>query len=236
MCGALYHQISFSIVLQLSASLKGQPSLSFLIFSLENINFPLPPSPTLHFQTRQFKSKTQSNTIQCSLIESAGCNDQVSRDHRIVPQAFALWIWSITNLLLIKSNKYKTAYIYFQLARSWSQNNNKTGKSETAFQKNVLQPMHTAPKAPVHYKQAVSPREALLCMSDYRWALCPTCLWSILMVPALEFGGFCQLRYFVIGRGITAEQDLQVLVSRRIMSSLPFLLGYCMGYTKTGMS
>lgn len=128
---ALCHQISFGIVLYLSPILKGQLFLSFLIFSLQNINFPLSPPPTLHSQSRQFNSKTQSNAIQCSLIESAGCNDQVSRDHWIEPQAFTLWIWSITNLLLIKSNKYKTAYIYFYLAPSWSQNNNKTGKSET---------------------------------------------------------------------------------------------------------
>lgn len=103
------------------------------------LSSPFSPSiPRLCSPTRQFRSKTQSNAIQCGLIESAGRNDQVSRDHWIVPQAFALWIWSITNLLLIKSNKYKTAYIYFYLAPSRSQNNNKTGESETAFQKNVL--------------------------------------------------------------------------------------------------
>lgn len=233
MYSALYHQISFGIVLQLSPSLKGQRSLSFLIFSLENINFPLPPSLTLHSQTRQLKSKTKSNTIQCSLIESGGCNDQVSRDHWIVPQAFTLWAWSITNLLLIKSNKYKTAYIHFYLAPSWSQNNNKTGSQrETAFLKKIMQPMHAALKTPVYHKQMASPQEALLCLCDYQQVLCPTCLQNILMVPALEFGEFCLLRYFMIGRGITAEQDLQVLVSRRIMSSLPFFPGLLHGAYK----
>lgn len=137
MYSALYHQVSFGIVLSLSSSLKGQPSLSSLIFSLENKNFPFCTSPALHSPTRQFRNQTQSNAIQWSLIEGPGCNDQVSRDHWIVPPAFAFWIWSITNLLLIKSNKYETAYISFYLAPNWSQTNNKTGESEAAFQKNV---------------------------------------------------------------------------------------------------
>lgn len=100
-------------------------SLNFLIRkqALSSSSFPAFCSPT-----RRFRSKTQGNAIQCSLIESAGGNDQVSRDHWIVPQALTLWIWSITNLLLIKSNKYKTAYIYFYLAPGWSQNNNKKKK------------------------------------------------------------------------------------------------------------
>lgn len=68
--------------------------------------------------------------------------------------------------------------------------------------------MRAALKTPAYHKQMASPQETLLCLSDYQWALCPTCLCKILMVPALEFGEFCLLRYLVIGRGITAEQDL----------------------------
>lgn len=155
-------------------------SLNFLIRkqALSSSSFPAFCSPT-----RRFRSKTQGNAIQCSLIESAGGNDQVSRDHWIVPQALTLWIWSITNLLLIKSNKYKTAYIYFYLAPGWSQNNNKKkGKSQTAFPKDALQPMcatckDTVPHSTVSPKRlrAGSPKETVLCMADYRWALYPTC-------------------------------------------------------------
>lgn len=171
-----------------------------VIFSLKGTAFPFSPNFLIRKQhlssssfppSRWFRSRTESNTIQCSLIESTGGNDQVSRDHWIVPQALALWIWSITNLLLIKSNKYETACIYFYLAPGWSQNNNKKGKWETAFPKSALQPMCTIRKATVHCRQAGSPQET---PAAYGWLPVGTAshlLWNILAVPALEFGAFC---------------------------------------------
>lgn len=47
-----------------------------------------------------------------------------------------------------------------------------------------------------------------------QWASPPTRLWNTLQMPVPDFWGFCSLRYFVIGRGITRIGSVGISVKK----------------------